>query len=112
MTDFDDTMIADAGTFMDAFGKEALAVYTPKGRAPVEDIKVMYDPETLAFDPLTNGNVEVPAFITIETATLSEKVAQGDKFLFDGILVEVKQWEGELGGLTTLSIRVINNEQC
>ncbi len=93
---------------MDAFGKSSLATYKPKDRVPIPDITVIYDPETSAFDPLGAGNIDVPAMIYIETAALPNKARHKDRIDFDGMLFEIKQWEGEEGGLTILSVRRLN----
>lgn len=116
MTDFDNMMVADAAVFMDGFGKEALAIYTPVRRAPLETgIKVMYDPKTFAPDALMPGNaVIVSPQITIETAALSFTPKHKDRLEFNGIKVEVEnnENEGDEAGLTTLRVRVISNAQC
>lgn len=105
MTDFDNMLKDSASVFMDAFGKSALAVYKPKDRASIPDVKVIYDPETIAFDPLTGGNNDIPAFIQIEAADMPNKARHKDRIEFEGMTFEVKQWEGEEGGIAILSVR-------
>ena len=106
MTDFDDTMIEDAGAFMDAFGKEALATYTPARRAPLPDgVKVIYDPELIAFDPTSGDNVTIKPLITIESATITVRPKDGDMLEFDGMRLEVKKIISDDGGLMILDVR-------
>lgn len=105
MIDFDDMVVGSVRDFMIAFGKKAVAIYKPKDRVPIPDITVIYDPETSAFDPLGDGNIDIPAMIQIETAVLPNKARHKDRIEFDGMLFEIKQWEGEEGGITLLSVR-------
>ena len=110
MSDFDTLLTDTAPAFMGAFGKEKLATYYPYGRTKVEGIKVIYDPETIAFDPEGGADVLISPQITVETVKLSEKPKQKDELDVDGMRLLVLQNEGDHGGLTTLSVRIKSNE--
>ena len=98
-------MTDSAPAFMAAFGKTTTATYYPKRRGKVTGVKVIYDPETIAFDALGGGNIDVPAFIHILTSALTEKAKEGDELEFESTRFIVKQWEGEEYGFTRLSVR-------
>lgn len=107
--DFDGQMTGAAGVFMNAFGKEALAIYTSKRRkTSTPGIKVIYNPQVFAPDAISDGSISLEPFITVETAKLTEESKQGDKLEFDGIKVEVEHNDGgDQLGLTLLRVRII-----
>lgn len=105
MADFDTMTRDDAAAFIAAFGKETQALYRPE-RRPSYSISVIYDPETQAFDPLRNEDVDIDPMITISTADLQEEAKQGDMIEFEGMIVEIEMNEGDYAGLTLLRVRV------
>ena len=108
MADFDTQIENSAPAFMNGFGKESLATYTPKGRPPLTDgVKVIFDPATFAPNALTGEPIHIDPEIQIETATLSVTAGHKDQLEFDGIRVEVESYDGDIGGLTSLSVRVL-----
>ena len=109
MTAFDTLLTDSASDFMDAFGNTTLATYYPYGRTKVEGIKVIYDPQTIAFDPDGGNDILFSPQITVETVKLSEKPKQKDELDVDGMRIEVLQNEGDHGGLTTLRVRIKSN---
>ena len=108
MTNFDDLVTDSASDFMSAFSTSAIAVYRPKNGPAEKGITVMYDKQVFEPDPLSDGLVERNPRITIETASISRRAMQDDRFDFKGIKAKVEHNEGDEMGLTSLRVRVIS----
>ena len=107
MTNFDDMVIGEAGTFTDAFSSTTEGIYYPDGRPAIPGLTITYDSKMFEPDALGENMVQRDPQVTIETAALPEKAKKDDRIEFNDIKVRVEHNEGDDLGITTLRVRVI-----